>query len=125
MKDVRWRTVEHSRTVPALLMLAALVPAGVLAYWQYRSLSQVEEQTRQAFLGNLKQALVGVRVESENDFSQWRRTALSGVENHDWLAKRDLPRIQELSEITRKICPHLTLFFATRNRPAGPPEVFV
>jgi signal transduction histidine kinase len=108
-----------------LLMAVALIPAGILAYLQYRSLAQVEEQTRQAFLGNLTQALVGVRVESENDFAQWLRTALAGAENHDWLAQRDLPRIQELSEIARKSCPHLTLFFACRLPAGAVPEVFV
>jgi signal transduction histidine kinase len=105
--------------------VVALVPAGVLAYLQYKSLALVEEQTRHASLGNLQQALVGVRVESENDFAQWLRTSLAGAENHDWLAKRELLRIQELAEIARKICPHLTLFFASRNRPGRTPEVFV
>lgn len=120
-----WRTAEASRTLLALLIVVALVPAGVLAYLQYKSLAQVEEQTRQARLGNLRQALVGVRVESENDFAQWLRTSLAGAENHDWLAKRELLRIQELAEIARKICPHLTLFFASRNRPGRTPEVFI
>lgn len=122
---VRWRTAEPSRTILAALMVVALGPAGVLAYLQYRSLVQVEDQTRQAVVGNLKQALIGARVESENDFSQWLRTALAGAENHDWLAKRDLGRIQELSELARKLCPHLTLFFASRNRAGKPPEVFI
>ncbi len=110
----------------ALLVTIALVPAAVLAYLQYRSLAQVEEQTRRAIVGNLQQALVGARVESENDFAQWLRTGLSGAEYHDWLAKRDLARIDELAEITRRTMPRLSLFFAFRNQPEGrPPEVLV
>ena len=90
---MRGRKIERAQWALALLVGVALAPAAILAYLQYRSLRQVEDQTRQAFLGNLKQALVGVRVESENDFSQWLRTSLSGPEYHDWLAQRDLRRI--------------------------------
>jgi signal transduction histidine kinase len=115
-----------SKTLLGLLVAAALVPGAILAYWQYKSVLGLEEQTRQALIGNLQQGLVGVRVESSNDFAQWLRTALSGVQNHDWLARRDLERIETLAVFTRKICPHLGLFFAARNRgPGQPPEVFV
>ncbi len=122
-----WRNASGlSKSLLALLVAAALVPGAILAYWQYKSLLEVEDQTRQTLVSNLRQALVGVRVESGNDFSQWLRTALSGVQNHDWLARRDLGRIETLAEFTRKICPHLSLFFAARSRGPGQPlEVFV
>ncbi|MBI3666656.1 MAG: HAMP domain-containing histidine kinase [Acidobacteria bacterium] len=50
--------------------------------------------------------------------SRWVLALLLVV--HDWLMRRDVQRIQELSEITRRICPHLSLFFAYRD--LGPEE---
>jgi len=125
IKSVRWIPIAPSRWLLALLVTVAAVPAAALAYLQYKSLLQDEEQTRQALLGNLQQALIGARVESENDFSQWLRTALAGSENHDWLDRRDLPRIQELAEVTRKVSPHVSVFFASRHRRGLDPENFV
>src|SRR5690349_13750411 len=122
---MRWATAGRSQLVLALLLAVALAPAALLAYLQYKSLSQVEEQTRQAFLGNLRQALIGARVESENDFAQWLTTTMSGTENHDWLQRRELDRIQGQADVARRICPHISLFFAYRTPVRGKSEVFV
>jgi len=122
---MRWATAGRSQLVLALLLAVALLPAVVLVYLQYKTLSRVEEQTRQAFLGNVRQALIGARVESENDFTQWLTTTMTGTENHGWLQRRQLDRIQDLAELAKRICPHLSLFFAYRTPPKGRPEVFV
>ena len=122
---MHWTTAGRSQLVLALLLAVALAPAALLAYLQYKSLSQVEDQTRQAFLGNLRQALIGARVESENDFAQWLTTTMSGTENHDWLARRELDRVQVQAEVARRICPYISLFFAYRTPVRGKAEAFV
>jgi two-component system phosphate regulon sensor histidine kinase PhoR len=107
-----------------LLLGAALVPAAGLAYLQYRSLSEMREQARQALLENLKQRLVGARLEVETDFLTWPRRTMLGDEQHDWLRRGDLEKIHHVSEIVRRICPYVSLFFAYQFSP-GEDKVWI
>ena len=116
----------RSQLVLSLLLIVALIPAATLAYLQYRSLSSLRKQTRQAVLDTLKQGLIGTRMKAETDFNDWPRMALLGDDYHDWLEQGDAPRIHHLSEVTRRVCPYLNLFFAYQLNDTGrTPKVWV
>jgi len=125
-----WRRVasssNRSQLILGILLVVALIPAALLAYLQYRSLSNLRTQTRQAVLDTLKQGLVGTRVKAETDFLDWPRMALLGDDYHDWLEQGDTALLLHLSEVSRRICPHLSLFFAYQLNDKGEqPKVWV
>jgi len=125
-----WRRVvsssNRSHLILSLLLVIALIPAASLAYLQYRSLSNLRQQTRQTVIDTLKQGLVGTRVKAETDFLDWPRMALLGDDYHDWLEKGDAALLHHLSEVSRRICPHLSLFFAYQlNEKGEAPKVWI
>ncbi len=125
-----WRRMlegsNRSQLVLGVLLLIALIPAASLAYLQYRSLSNLRKQTRQAVIDTVKQGLISARMKAETDFLDWPRMALLGDDYHEWLEKGDVALIHHLSEVSRRICPHLSLFFAYQSNEKGEtPKVWV
>lgn len=120
-----WMKNQRPRLLLVLLLAVALVPLSILVYLQYRSLSQVRRQMHDALLDNLKQALIGVRVEAEDGLFQWRRQALVGMEIHDWLRQRDVVKMRTVAETAYRICPYLSVFFAYRTQAGSAPQIFV
>ena len=94
-------------------------------YLQYRALAQARRQRQQALLSNLRQAMIGVRVEAEDDFEEWPRRAMSGGDLHVYLRTGDLAGLQRAAEITRRSWPDISLFFGYRHVPGSPPEIFL
>ena len=123
--SVALNKLQRSRIVLALLLAVAFIPAGALVYLQYRSFSQVQEHMHQALFANLQQAVTGARVEAQTDISSWYRRALLGLEVHEWLRRRDLGRMQNVAETTRRICPYVSIFFGYRLRPGNQPQIFI
>jgi signal transduction histidine kinase len=117
--------LQRSRVVLVLLLAVAFIPAGALVYLQYRSLSQVQQHMHQALFANLQQAVSGACVEAENDISSWYRRAVLGPEVHEWLRRRNIRRMQNVAETTRRICPYVSIFFGYRLRPGAQPEIFI
>jgi hypothetical protein len=74
---------------------------------------------------NLQQSLIGVRVAAENDFYIWHRRPLIGLDNHEWLRRRDIEGMRSVAELTLRICPQMTMFFGYRSVPGSSTEVFV
>jgi signal transduction histidine kinase len=118
-------SIQRSRVILALLLAVAFVPASALVYLQYRSLSQIQDQMHQALFANLRQALLGARIEAQNEILGWYRRALVGPEIHQFLRDRDLQKIEYVAATARRICPQLGIFFGYRLRPGQEPEVFV
>ncbi len=114
-----------SRYALSLLLIFAFLPAAALVYLQFRSLSQIQEQMHRAMMGNLQQALIGARVEAENDFYRWPHRALVGAEMHGWLRHRDVERMHDVALGTRRICPQISILFGYLIHPGGEPEIFV
>jgi signal transduction histidine kinase len=125
VSGVALNSVRRSRLTLAFLLAVAFVPASALVYLQYRSLQQVQDQMHQALFANLKQALLGARIEAQNDILSWYSRALNGAEIHEFLRHRDLEKMGYLAETARRICPELGIFFGYRLRPGQEPEVFV
>lgn len=117
--------LQRSRVVLVLLLAVAFLPAGALVYLQYRSLSQVQKHMHQALFANLQQAVTGACVEAQNDISSWYRRALLGPEIHEWLRRRNIRRMQNVAETTRRICPYVSIFFGYRLRHGAQPEIFI
>jgi signal transduction histidine kinase len=117
--------LQRSRVVLVLLLAVAFLPAGALVYLQYRSLSQVQQHMHQALFANLQQAVTGACVEAQNDISQWYRRALLGPEIHEWLSRRNIGRMRNVAETTRRICPYVSIFFGYRLHPGARPEIFL
>jgi signal transduction histidine kinase len=117
--------LQRSRVVLVLLLAVAFLPAGALVYLQYRSLSQVQKHMHQALFANLQQAVTGACVEAQNDISSWYRRALLGPEIHEWLLRRNIRRMQNVAETTRRICPYVSIFFGYRLRHGAQPEIFI
>jgi signal transduction histidine kinase len=117
--------LQRSRVVLVLLLAVAFLPAGALVYLQYRSLSQVQQHMHQALFANLQQAVTGACVEAQNDIEAWYRRALLGPEIHEWLRRRNIRRMQNVAETTRRICPYVSIFFGYRLRSGGPAEIFI
>jgi hypothetical protein len=111
--------------VLVLLLAVAFIPAGALVYLQYRSLSLVQQHMHQALFANLQQAVSGACVEAQNDLWSWYSRALFGPEIHEWLRRRNIRRMQNVAETTRRICPYVSIFFGYRLRPGAQPELFV
>ncbi len=122
---VRFAKLRRPRALLAFLFAVAILPATALVYLQYRSLSQVQERMQQALFVNLKQAVIGARVEARIEISSWYDHAFLGPVLHDWLRKRSLTQIQHVAETTRRICPYVHIFFVYRLRPQAEPEVLV
>jgi len=76
---LRLTRIQRSRLILASLLAVAFVPASALAYLQYRTLSEVQQQTRVTMNANLQQALLGARAEAVTDFSRWPDQAFSGT----------------------------------------------
>src|SRR5262249_13803059 len=87
-------------------------------------LSQVRDEMRQAMTGNLQQAVIGARVEAENEFYRWPRRALLGEEIHEWLRERDIDRMHDVALAARRICPQVSVFFGYLILPGARLEIF-
>ncbi|MDQ2776924.1 MAG: HAMP domain-containing histidine kinase [Acidobacteriota bacterium] len=122
---VKFAKLRRPRALLAFLFAVAILPATALVYLQYRSLSQVQERMQQALFVNLRQAVIGARVEARIDISSWYSQAFLGPVLHDWLRQRNLTRIQHVAETTRRICPYVRIFFAYRLRPHADAEILV
>jgi two-component system, OmpR family, phosphate regulon sensor histidine kinase PhoR len=120
-----WMKSQLPRLVLVLLPAVTLVPLSILVYLQYRSLAQIRRQMHEALLDNVKQALIGARVEAEDVFFQWRRQALVGMEIHDWLRQRDVVKMCNVAETAYRICPHMSVFFAYRIQAGLDAQIFV
>jgi signal transduction histidine kinase len=117
--------LQRSRVVLVLLLAVAFIPAAALVYLQYRSLSQVQKHMHQALFANLQQAVTGACIEAQTDLWSWYSRALFGPEIHEWLRRRNIRRMQNVAETTRRICPYVSIFFGYRLRPGSQPEIFL
>jgi len=117
--------VQRSQAILSSLLVVAFLPAAALVYMQYRALSQVQQHMHQALFANLQQAVSGASIEATNDISSWYRRALLGPEIHEWLRLRNISRMQNVAETTRRICPYVSMFFGYRLRRGAPPEIFI
>ncbi len=122
--------IQRSRLLLGFLLAVAFVPASALAYLQYRTLSEVQQQTRSTMTGNLQQALLGARAEAVTNFSRWPDQALLGYEIHDYLRRGQKEKMREVAETARRVCPYISYFFTYRSHGNAShgnaePDVFV
>jgi signal transduction histidine kinase len=122
---VKFTKLRRPRALLAIVFAVAILPATGLVYLQYRSLSDVQERMQQTLFVNLRQAVIGARVEARIDISSWYNQAFLGLVLHDWLRQRNLVRIQHVAETTRRICPYVRMFFVYRRRPHAGAEILV
>ena len=119
------KKIPRSRLVLASMLAVAFVPASALAYLQYRTLSEVQQQTRLMMNANLQQALLGARAEAVTNLQRWPDQALLGYEIHDYLRRADKVRMNEVADTARRICPYTSYFFSVRWREGSRPDILV
>jgi signal transduction histidine kinase len=117
--------IQRSRWLLAFLLAVAVVPASALAYLQYRTLSEVQRQTRRTMTANLQQALIGARVEAATNFSRWPDQALLGYEIHEYLRNGDTDKMRAVAEAARRVCPYISYFFSYRSRPGAAADISI
>ncbi len=122
---MKLKTIQRSRLVLASMLAVAFVPASALAYLQYRTLSEVQQQTRLTMNANLQQALLGARAEAVTNLHRWPDQALLGYEIHDYLRRANKVRMNEVADTARRICPYISYFFSVRWRDGVQPDILL
>jgi signal transduction histidine kinase len=117
--------IQRSRWILVSLLAVAVVPASALAYLQYRTLSEVQRQTRLTMTANLQQALIGARVEAAADFTRWPNQALLGYEIHEYLRNGENDKIRAVAETARRVCPYISYFFSYRSHAKGEADISI
>jgi signal transduction histidine kinase len=122
---IRLTRIQRSRLILASLLAVAFVPASALAYLQYRTLNEVQQQTRLTMNANLRQALLGARAEAVTDLFRWPDQALLGYEIHEYLRHGEKDQMRGVADTSRRICPYIGLFFSVRVRQGKQPELLL